>query len=84
VFVAIPALPGDDPEIAHNLRTLAATGLALTWEPGTASSLWRAAGDVQPRIRRTLAAFEAQYGTMDGLKAMARTILTDLGNGLPG
>ncbi len=84
VFVAIPALPGDAPEIAHNLRTLAATGLALTWEPGTATALWQAAGEVQPRIRQTLAAFEAQYGTIDGLEAMARAILTDLGNGLPG
>jgi len=84
VFVAIPALPGDDPEIAHNLRTLAATGLALTWEPGTAASLWQAVGDVQLRIRRTLAAFAAQYGTVDGLEVMARAILTDLRNVLPG
>lgn len=84
VFVAIPALPGDDPEIAHNLRTLAATGLALTWEPGTATALWQAAGDVKPRIRHTLAGFEGRYGTVDGLAVMARAILTDLGNGLPG
>ncbi len=83
-FFAIPALAGDDPEIAHNLRTLAATGLALTWEPGAGSALWQAAGDVQPRIRRTLAAFGAQYGTVDGLEAMARAIVTDLRNGLPG
>lgn len=84
VFVAIPALPSDDPEIVHNLRTLQATGLALTWEPGTATSLWRATSDVKARIQRTLAAFEAQYGTVDGLEAMTRAILADLRNGLPG
>ncbi len=84
VFVAIPARPGDDPEMAHNLRTLHATGLALTWEPGVASALWQAAGDVQSRIRLLLAAFKAQYGTVDGLEVMARAVLTELQDGLPG
>jgi hypothetical protein len=74
LFVAIPPLPGDDPEISLNLRTLAATGLAIT-ETGSAAACLARIPEVQARIADTLAAFRRAFGTIDGLAAMARRIL---------
>jgi hypothetical protein len=74
VFAAIPPLPGDDPEIALNLRTLAATGLAVIGDE-TSPSAWDRAAEVTARSKNTLDAFQRDYGTTDGLEVMARRIL---------
>jgi hypothetical protein len=73
IFIAIPAIPGDDPEIALNLKTLRQYKLAVCW------------GDAQPieeqvrEVRKAIEALLSGSKKVDGLKFMADRILERIG-----
>lgn len=77
VFVAIPALPGDDPEIKFNLRTLRNRNLGIVWEEGM-GALKDHYSSVKQAIQDFLAELNKDFGTIDGLEVMAREIIAAL------
>lgn len=79
VFVAIPAIQDDDPEISLNLQTLSCETvhalnrsfqgpLAMCWQPGT--SIW----DKVDQVKKNIDALIAGFGRVDGLDFMAEAI----------
>ena len=77
VFVAIPEIARDDPEIAFNLATLEDRRLALCWGANDSGRhAWQQAAEVEKRIRSLLEGFRAEFnGETDGLRVMVEQIL---------
>lgn len=76
-FVAIPALPGDDPEIGFNLKTLESSGIAVVYRDDLA--ILKEMKRAKMRMTELRAEMEKEFGPVDGFQFMAAAIGRRLG-----